>query len=90
MQQSKGHLYNLKIIDSPKCICGNKEDSIHFFFNCVLYRGPRVSLHNTVSNLAPFTLDILLSGSDQLSFHENSQIINATIKFIDTTMRFKN
>ena len=36
------HLYNLHVIDSPKCSCSYKcEDSNHYLFHCPLYTTER-------------------------------------------------
>lgn len=84
------HLTALNIIDDPSCICGNeREDPIHYFFQCPLYMRPRAALHNAVSHLAPFTLKTLLFGRENLDIETNRHIISSTIAFIKTTERFK-
>jgi len=86
----KGHLYDLKIIESPECQCGyGFEDSFHYLFVCPLYNGPRAILHNTVTNFASFTLRTVLFGRDSLNQHENTEIIKSTLKFISDSKRFE-
>ena len=85
----KGHLYNLHIIDRPECQCGHDfEDSFHFFFICPLYNRPRVIFQNTITNFAPFTLKTVLFGREYLPENTNSEIFQATIKFISESKRF--
>ena len=66
-----GHLYSMKLINSPACSCGFiNENEFHFFLVCPLYNRPRVTLQNvmgnfpiafwSVPNIAPFTLRTLL------------------------------
>ena len=85
----KGHLYNLKVIDSPECQCGyENEDSFHYFFICNVYQRPRADFHNSIINHASFTLRNVLFGDENLPYNENVDIINATMKFIKDSKRF--
>ena len=85
----KGHLYNLHIIDRPECQCGHEfEDSFHFFFICPLYNRPRVIFQNTITNFAPFTLKTVLFGREYLPENSNTEIFQATMKFISESKRF--
>ena len=78
----KAHLFNLKILDSADCQCGhNCEDSFHFLFTCPLYNRPRAILHNTVANLASFTLRTVLYGRETLHQKDNITIITAANRF---------
>ena len=86
----KGHLYNLKLINDSKCECGYKnEDPLHFFFICPLYQRPRAALHNALSPLAPFTLQTLLFGRENLDDEQNKLIYRYTLDFIEQTERFE-
>ena len=86
----RGQLYNLNIIVQAQCDCGYPvEDSMHYFFVCPLYLGPRAALHNSVSILAPFTLQTLLFGRNDLEISVNQDIILSTIKYITQTKRFE-
>jgi hypothetical protein len=86
----KGHLYDLKITESPECQCSyGFEDSFNYLFVCPLYNGPRATLHNTETNFASFTLRTVLFGRDSLNQHENTEIIKSTLKFISDSKRFE-
>ena len=74
-----GHLYSMKIIDSPACSCGFvSENEFHFLLVCPLYNRPRVTLPNAMRHIAPFTLRTFLYGDDNLDLTENKRIINKT------------
>ena len=75
-----GHLYTMKIIDSPACSCGFvNENEFHFLLVCPLYNRPRVT---------HFTLRTLLYGDDKLDFTEHKRIITETLRFINDSNRF--
>ena len=59
------------------------EESMHYFFVCPLYQGPRAAPHNSVS-----ILQTLLFGRDDLEINVNKDIILSTIKYITETKRF--
>ena len=81
-----GHLYTMKIIDSPACSCGFvNENEFHFLLVWPLYNRPRVTLQNAMEHIAPFTLRTLLYGDD---FNENKRIITETLIFIKYSNRF--
>ena len=66
-----GHLYTMKIIDSPACStsCGFvNENEFHFLLVCPLYNRPRVTLQNAMGHMGygPFTLRTLLYGDDKI------------------------
>ena len=84
-----GHLYSMKIINSPACSCGFvNENEFHFLLVCPLYNRPRVTLQNTMGHIALFTLRTLLYGDDNLGLTENKRIINETLRFINDPKRF--
>ena len=86
----KSHLYEIRAIDSPQCICGYRcEDLYHYFFICPLYNAPRAVLHNKVANLAPFTLRTLLFGRSELSPEVNQFIYEETITYVINSNRFE-
>ena len=84
-----GHLYCMKIIDSPVCSCGfvNK-NSFHFLLVRPLYNKPRVTLQNTIGHIAPFTVRTLLYEDDNLDLIENKKTITETLRFINDSKRF--
>ena len=84
-----GHLYSMKLIDSPACSCGFiNENEFHFFLVCPLYNRPRVTLQNAMGNIAPFTLRILLYGSENLDLTVNKRIVTETHRFIKDSKMF--
>ena len=84
-----GHLYSMKLIDSPACSCGFiNENEFHFFLVCPLYNRPRVTLQNAMGNIAPFTLRTLLYGSENLDLTVNKRIVTETLRFIKDSKRF--
>ena len=84
-----GHLYTMKIIDSPACSCGFvNENEFYFLLVCPLYNRPRVTLQNAMGYIAPFTLRTLLYGDNNLDFTESNLIITEIIRFINDSKRF--
>ena len=85
----KSHLAEINAIPSPRCVCGYEtEDLYHYFFVCPLYNGPRAALHNSVADLAPFTLRTLLFGCENIDLNSNIKIYNETLKYIQDSKRF--
>ena len=83
-----GHLYSMKLIDSPACSCGFiNENEFHFFLVCPLYNRPRVTLQNAMGNIAPFTLRTMLYGSENLDLTVNKRIVTETLRFIKDSKR---
>ena len=75
-----GHLYSMKLIDSPAGSCGFiNENEFHFFLVCPLYNRPRVTLQNAMGNIAPFTLRTLLYRSENLDLTVNKRIVTETL-----------
>ena len=84
-----GHLYSMKLIDSPACSCGFiNENEFHFFLVCPLYNRPRVTLQNAMGNIAPFILRTLLYRSENLDLTVNKRIVTETLRFIKDSKRF--
>ena len=84
-----GHLYSMKIIDSPACSCVFvNENEFYFLLVCPLYNRPRVTLQNAMGNIAPITLRTLLYGDDNLDLTENKRIITETLRVMNDSKRF--
>ena len=82
----KGHLYDLKIIDSPECQCRHEfENAYHYLFVCSLYSRPTTILHNTVIALTSFTLRTVLFGQEHVNEKVSSEILKGILKFITDT-----
>ena len=80
-----GHLYSMKLIDSPVCLCRfMNESEFHFFLVhvCSLYNRPRVTLENAIGHMALFTLKTLLYGNENLDLTVNKRIVTETVRFI--------
>ena len=84
---------------SPICNCGTgKEDNIHSLLHCPLYNDIRLNLHDEISEVlgldirnldADFFCSLLLYGSDDFPSIINKMILEATIKYIKSSKRFK-
>lgn len=81
-------LFVKHVTDSPSCRCGDIENTEHFFMYCRFYRDQRAELINTVSEVSPVTLNVLLHGNSMLPVHTNTLIFEAVQKFIQDTKRF--
>ena len=84
-----GHLYSMKIIDSPAFSCGFvNENEFYFLLVCPLCNKPKVTLQNAMGHIALLTLRTLLYGDDSLDLTENKRIITETHRFINDSKRF--
>ena len=70
------HLHSLHVIDSPACVCSQREDTAHFFLDCPLYYVQRLALRNTVLRFNHFRLETQLYGDDNLDYKTN--VANST------------
>lgn len=88
------HLHKNYVRDNPTCSCGfPKEDTVHYFHYCPLFRVPRMKFYNSLRNLnlnlenntnvIPF-----LYGLPQLTFNENEQLFQIVQEFITESRRF--
>ena len=81
-------LFQKRINDSHLCLCGNVENTDHYFFHCRFYHAQRTELIHEISQHTPVTLQILLSGNPLLSLHTNTLILETVHKYITDTKRF--
>ena len=81
-------LFQKRITDSPLCLCGNVENTDHYFMRCPLYREQGAELNKKISQHSSVTLQILLFGNPLLSLPTNSLIFEAVHKYISDTKRF--
>ena len=83
-----GHLYSMKIIDSPACPCGFvNENEFHFLLVCPLYNRPRVTLQNAMGHIAPeepCCMEMIIN----LDLTENKRIITESLRFLNDSKRF--
>ena len=85
-----GHLYSMKLINSPACLCGLiNENEFHFFLVCPLYNRPWITLQNAIGHISPWTLRTLLYGNDSLDLTVNKRIVTETLRFIKYSKRFE-
>ena len=89
--------HNFRATIDPMCSCGlEPETTLHYLLRCNLYSDIRTELLNDICPLNPTLkklsheklLNILLYGSEGLSFKTNKKIIKSTIKFLKTSEHF--
>ena len=96
----RDHRYNHNFnCISPTCKCTrDRETSVHYFLRCPLYERNRTTLLSKISDIIhsdvrvlpdDHLLHILLYGSNMYNTIVNKLVIEATIKFIHQTGRFK-
>lgn len=80
----------------PFCVsCGNTEDTKHYLLDCKSYSLSRTTMYNNlkdsnidISTLPPrILLDILLYGSEDMNFDQNTKILKEVTSFIKKTKR---
>ena len=81
-------LFTRNLVISPLCMCGEREDSSHFFFYCPLYREIRNDLITAVSSVCAISLDSLLFGNANIPYKDNVVIFKEVHKFILKSKRF--
>ena len=90
--------HNFKDTPNSICACGYiRESTSHYLLKCVIYCSERNDLFNVLNpilNTNKLCLNdddkvkLLLYGGSELTFEENKNILNSTIKFIMETKRF--
>ena len=83
-------LFSNYISQNASCKCGyDQEDAEHYFFRCTQYAIQRNNLFQALRRFHPLNINILLYGSDNLSFEDNSLIFRTVQTYIKYTERFK-
>ena len=83
-------LFSNYISQNASCKCGyDQEDAEHYFFRCTQYAIQRNNLFQALRRFHPLNINILLYGSDNLSFEDNSLIFRTVQTYIKDTERFK-
>ena len=85
------HLFYMFIIDSPRCMCGYPmETTDHFILHCPLYLRHRRKLFDDINNVTNLnvTIDLLLFGSAEETFTNNTLIFKAVHDYIKISGRF--
>ena len=83
------HLFQMNIIDSPYCPCGEIESTEHFFISCPLFFRNRNILKIDLQNQnIDFNLDIILHGIPGMDTITNRLISSAVNEYISSCQRF--
>ena len=82
------HLYSKNIVESSACVCGEIEDTHHYFFTCPLYHNQRSRLFDVLSPITRLDLNTVLFVNDSLSDDINHQIFHNVQTYISKTKRF--
>lgn len=85
-------LKRINLIPSPQCICSYAiEDVEHYLLNCPLFDISRNAFKHKLANdlnLTELSVDLLLFGSEALSYNENCSLFLLVQDFISHTKRF--
>ena len=83
-------LYNLNIIDSPKCACTAQfEDAEHYFLQCPLYNDLRTDLTRNLNSIhVELVLKTILDGNSARDKLTNIIIVSYVQDYINNTDRF--
>ena len=82
-------LFNNHLRPQESCECGSEsEDAEHYLLQCQLYLNARLILFRKTHSFHPLNVNLLLSGSTELSDDDNIQIFAAVQAFIKDTNRF--
>jgi hypothetical protein len=76
--QLNADLFRIGVSKTNECECNEIESREHFLLSCPLYRSQRLILNNSICP----------SNSDLSSLLTNRELLEATLKFIDSTNRF--
>ena len=81
----KNDPFQKHITGSSLCLCGNVENTDHYFMRCRLYREQRAELDHKISKYASVIFQNLLFGSHLLSLPTTSLIFEAVHEYITDT-----
>ena len=81
-------LFQKRIDDSPLCLCGNVENTDHYFSHCRFYHAQRSELIHEISQHTQGTLQILLFGNPLMYLATNALVFEALHKYITDTKCF--
>jgi hypothetical protein len=83
------HLHRINLVTSATCAC-NLEDEhpYHYLLVCPLYATHRVTMLETVNQVAYPNLKLLLYGDQSLPREANQTVFSAVQRYIDETNRF--
>jgi hypothetical protein len=82
--------FNLKVIDSPICTCGEGyETAEHFFFHCKIYENARNNTLLKYNFLDRFNISDLLNGNKNFALKTNKHIFKVVQEFLKLSKRFE-
>ena len=84
-------LSKVNIVNDAACSCGApREDAFHYFFTCPNYTEIRRIMMNNLNwvQTSDWNLNLLIRGSDDLTYEENINIIKHVFNFIKSSKRF--
>lgn len=81
--------YNFLRNDSFCQCCNPKEDSFHFFLECVNYNNQRRILYQSTTQFHPLTINKILFGDENLTEQENTLLFIATQNYIKKYRTFQ-
>jgi len=86
----KSHLFSCNLETDSTCSCGySNKDTSHYFLECPKYINQRRRLLSFMqSNNYDISLDLMLCGSNTLSYAKNIEIVDNVLLFIKDTARF--
>ena len=83
------HLFRRNLVDSPNCVCGSVESTLHFLLHCPRYTNIRNEMLLSLANMPLiFDVNLFLFGSSDLSDDQNVQIFLQIQNFIIKSKRF--
>ena len=90
--------YNFINVDEFCTVCGCTEDTEHYLLSCSSYRLTRVTMYNAISPILGVNVStlpkrklvsILLYGSEDMTFSQNTLILKEVIHFITKSKRLE-
>lgn len=85
-------LFKANLIENANCLCGhNNENAEHFLNNCSIFDIYRAVMFNAINLLnlnIPINVELLLFGSELLTYDENCAIFTIVQKYIKDSGRF--
>jgi hypothetical protein len=82
-------LYTKNMSDSPLCDCGLIENAKHYFLECNSFTAIRMHLIQSLNLLSHVSISIILNGDPNLSYKENTEIVDAVHLYIKQSHRFE-
>ena len=90
--------YNFDNVDEFCIVCGCTESTEHYLLSCISYRLTRESMFNAISPILGSDISalprrrivsILLYGSDDMTFSQNTLILKEVVRYIAKSKRLE-